>query len=354
VFIISLIGGTAFLILCTVIGSSSRPAQAWESSVAEAQAQAGTILISPTFSTVNVGESVTVTVWLSDVADYYGVDFHLTFDPTIVDLPKITPLYDVFTSSSFVVTRVTSGEVQYAVTNFYPTEPFTGTGGVCDIAFKALGPVSTTLHFSYTMGTPSDGDPLYPTEEDGEIEVSPTAPPSDIPLVIGWNLVSVPLIPPSTAITEVLSSIDGNYDLVYAYDSADTMDPWKKYNVAMPPFLNDLTDIDETMGFWIRVTETVTLTADGSAPTTTDIELLTGWNLMGYPGKTTQALTVTLQSIDGKYDLVYAYYPTDTSDPWKKYNVAMPPFLNDLTAMEPGHGYWLRATEDCTLTVDYE
>ena len=198
VFIISLIVGIAFLILRAVIGSSSQPAQAWESSVAEAQAQAGTILISPTFSTVNVGESVTVTVWLSDVADYYGVEFRIAFDPSIVEVPsgQVTPLWEVFDSSNHWIAKNqadnVNGEIWYALTNLNPAEPFTGTGRVCDIAFKALAPVSTTLHFSYTKGSTRDLDSLYPMEEDGEIEVmagatfelTPTTDYADTPYAI--------------------------------------------------------------------------------------------------------------------------------------------------------------------------
>ena len=40
----------------------------------------------------------------------------------------------------------------------------------------------------------------------------------------------------------------------------------------------------------------------------------------------------------GRYDLVYAYHASDVGDPWKKYNVAAPPFLNDLPEMGPKLG----------------
>jgi hypothetical protein len=363
VFIISLIAGAALLTLHLVISGSSRSARAWECEDAGVQAQtaiSGTILISPTVTTVNVGETVTVEVWLENVADYYGVDFRLYFDSNVVEVPSedVTPLWDLFDEGNHSIVKNkadnVTGTVWYAVTNLNPAESFTGTGRVCSIAFRAREVGTTTLDIYYAQGSTRNGEGLYPVQVDGEINVNPGTITTTIPLTIGWNLISVPLIPPSTAITEVLSSIDGDYDLVYAYDSSDTTDPWRKYDVAMPPFLNTLTDINETMGFWIRITETVTLTVNGLTPVTTDINLLTGWNLVGYPSKITRALTTTLQSIDGTYDLVYAYYAADTTDPWRKYDVAMPSFLNTLTIMEPGHGYWIRVTEDCVLTIDYE
>jgi len=174
---------------------------------------------------------------------------------------------------------------------------------------------------------------------------------TSVPLHPGWNLISVPMSPDSTTITDVLSNIEGKYDLVYAYDASDASDPWKKYNTAAPSFLNDLTEIDEIMGLWIRATEGVILTVSGSAPSSTDIPLYTGWNLVGHPSQTTHTITEALASIDGKYDLVYAYDASDATDPWKKYNTAAPYFLNDLTEMGPGWGYWIRVTQDCTWSV---
>ena len=182
---------------------------------------------------------------------------------------------------------------------------------------------------------------------------TPTRTPSaGIHLRTGWNLISISVSPSSTVITDVLSSIEGQYDLVYAYHASDAADPWKKYNTAAPSFLNDLTEIDETMGLWIRATEPVTLTVSGSVPSSTDISLYTGWNLVGYPSETTRPITEALASIEGKYDLVYAYDAWDAEDPWKKYNTAAPPFLNDLTEMGPGWGYWIRVSEDCVWRVE--
>ncbi|MFH1929059.1 MAG: hypothetical protein ABIK79_12950 [Chloroflexota bacterium] len=139
--------------------------------------------------------------------------------------------------------------------------------------------------------------------------------------------------------------------MVYVYHASDAADPWKKYNTAAPSFLNDLADIDETMGLWIRATEAVTLTVSGSVPSSPTIDLCEGWNLVGYPSQTTRPITEALAGIEVKYDLVYAYDAWDAADPWKKYNTAAPPFLNDLTEMGPGLGYWIRVSEDCVWSV---
>ncbi len=52
----------------------------------------------------------------------------------------------------------------------------------------------------------------------------------------------------------------GKYDQVYAYEAADTADPWKHANTAMPDVLNDLAQMAPGRGYWIHVTEDCTWT----------------------------------------------------------------------------------------------
>ncbi|MBC7262868.1 MAG: metallophosphoesterase [Chloroflexi bacterium] len=172
-----------------------------------------------------------------------------------------------------------------------------------------------------------------------------------LPIVVGWNLLSLPIEPDSSALEDLLAPIAGAYDLVYAYEGCDQADPWKKYDTNVPPFLNDLQDIHETEGFWLHGTSTTTLPVSGHRVSEVTIPLCAGWNLVGYPLGTSQPVTYALRTIDGWYDLVYAYDASDTADPWKKYDVNVPPFLNDLTELRPGWGYWIHVTSDCTLIL---
>jgi hypothetical protein len=52
---------------------------------------------------------------------------------------------------------------------------------------------------------------------------------------------------------------------------------------------------------------------------------------------------------------VYGYAAGDVADPWKAYDVDVPlewaPLVNDLTALNPGQGYWIRATEPITALI---
>ena len=173
----------------------------------------------------------------------------------------------------------------------------------------------------------------------------------DIPLRLGWNFVSIPLTLASTNTETVLLPISGKYSKVYAYNSSDIADPWKVYDLSLPPFLNDLSEINNTKGLWLYATQNATWTVNGSWPSSTPIALKTGWNLVGYPGQTSKTVADALTSIAGKYTKVYTYNAFDDADPWKVYDVTLPPFLNDLSQIQAGRAYWIYATQDCTLTV---
>ena len=167
----------------------------------------------------------------------------------------------------------------------------------------------------------------------------------------GWNLVSFNLRPVSTAITDVLSSLAGRYDLAYAWNAPGQT--WLKYDdIAMSG--DNLSHVDETLGFWIHITTTApTLTVFGSLPTTTGITLSgagSGWNLVSYPSSATRALPGALGTVP--FSLVYAYHAND-ADPWKLFDHNGPPFVNDLTEVTPGWGYWIQTPITSTWTIAY-
>jgi hypothetical protein len=74
-----------------------------------------------------------------------------------------------------------------------------------------------------------------------------------------------------------------------------------------------------------------------------------GWNMVAYPVPGTRPVEEALASISGAYGMVYGYEPTDPADPWKLYAPGVPEWVNDLDALEFGHGYWISVTQPITL-----
>ncbi len=166
-----------------------------------------------------------------------------------------------------------------------------------------------------------------------------------IPLVKGWNLISIPLAQQDTYLPTVLSSIAGEYDLVMYYDVV--MGQWKTTS-------SGLTDVDRTMALWIHMKQTDDLVVVGTVPERTFISLTSageGWNFIGYPCFQEKSVIDALSIISGSYDAVRGYDGQDTSDPWRQYHEMKPPQMNDLDVMKPGCGYWIHVTSDCVLTL---
>ena len=159
------------------------------------------------------------------------------------------------------------------------------------------------------------------------------------------------LHPVSTAITDVLSSVAGNYDLVYAWDPTSG---WKLYDPTLGE-LNDLKTLDENMGFWIKMNTARTLIVSGTAPSTTNVVLKNGWNLVGYPSSGNLILPDALSEhgVSTDFSLAYAYHASDTGDEWKLFDRSLDPLLNNLTEMAPGWGYWVSVSADHTWHVEY-
>jgi len=199
-----------------------------------------------------------------------------------------------------------------------------------------------TYSVSLTVAN-SSGDDVVTREQ----LITVSAPEADIDLLAGWNLVSIPVQPTEREVSEVLASIAGKYDVVYAYDGCDG--GWKTYDPNGPPFANSLSEIDITMGLWINMTSPGTLAVEGIMPDQTTISSCSGWNLIGYPSLQELPAQDVLSWIRGKYTIVYAYEAEN--DSWKKYDPDGPPFANSLEKLQPGKGYWINTTEDVDLRI---
>lgn len=196
-----------------------------------------------------------------------------------------------------------------------------------------------------------------------------------ITLSSGWNLVSFNVVPldkdgdTDVDIEDVLFDIDTFYDKVYAWDATGSSSADGNWLIYYPGSTgNTLTALDAKQGFWIHMTAAdKILVVYGSAYATgTEIALHIDagrWNLVGFPADNNLAMPGALDSYGLKpdttplYSLVYGYRATDATDTWELYDPAAPAYVNDLSQLEPGMGYWIRlsdtAVEPVTWKVPY-
>jgi hypothetical protein len=161
-----------------------------------------------------------------------------------------------------------------------------------------------------------------------------------IPLDHGWNLFSIPLIQSNTTREHVLQTVLGNYVSLQGYHAGKSR-PWLNWHKDKPKSLNDVIEMNNEEGYYIKMTTVDDLVIAGKVPSLTQISLKAGWNLVGYPSLTERTRDDALASILGSYNKVEFY--NTTSD--KEEGIGP----DDL--MYPRYGYWIHATSDCVWDV---
>jgi hypothetical protein len=117
----------------------------------------------------------------------------------------------------------------------------------------------------------------------------------------------------------------------------------RSYDPNIPAFLNTLDNLSVKDGYWVKVSEDVSFDVEGTVPSGASISVKSGWNLVGYPRLTGKATGDELTTLGST--VVQIKNLTKSFDP------SIPSFLNTLSAMVPGSGYWLKVSADGTWTV---
>lgn len=159
----------------------------------------------------------------------------------------------------------------------------------------------------------------------------------------GWNLVSLPLRPDATAARSMLSSLEEQSDVVYAWNAQTGR--WLSF---FPGRGGSLDLPDGTRGFWIHMKQEIVLSLVGEPVEPVPMPLVAGWNLIGFPTDEPLPVAEALASVDGRYDAVY-YWDTSAGGAWRFYVPGLS--FSTLQEMAPGRAYWVHVTEDAVLTL---
>lgn len=169
-------------------------------------------------------------------------------------------------------------------------------------------------------------------------------PEVEINLVTGWNLVSIRVQPEYKNIEPILASILWALDSVWTYDS--DMQKWLTFSPQNPSSPNNLNDIKPGMGYYFNMKEAATFTIKGNADTNV-ISLKQGWNLVGYNSSIAKPISECISSL--KIRSICTYDPFQKK--WLQYSPNSPEYLNSLSIIESGKGYWMDMEEECLWTM---
>ena len=161
----------------------------------------------------------------------------------------------------------------------------------------------------------------------------------DIKFRTGWNLISLPYQPPQTNIQSVLDPVLDRVKRVWSYENG----VWYMFDPQNPGF-TDLSSIQSGFGYYVFMDAPGQICGYGTE--TAEVQLDSGWNLVGYSDSSEMAIIDAIASIADKVEIIWQY----RSGTWKMYDPANPGF-SDLLTMAPGYGYWIKVKEACTWTL---
>jgi parallel beta-helix repeat protein len=162
----------------------------------------------------------------------------------------------------------------------------------------------------------------------------------------GWNLISIPLVQKETYLERILTPLEGKFATALYYNNSDNLKPWKHHHISKPFHLNDLKEIDSTMGFFIYIStanETVFVPGGHRPSHNHSINLYNGWNMVGYPSLTNYNRTLGLNNLNFGYEIDSIQWFDSSTKTWHD--------LGSDDYFQIGYGYWVHAKTDCLWEV---
>ncbi|MBS3146098.1 hypothetical protein J4471_00180 [Candidatus Woesearchaeota archaeon] len=161
----------------------------------------------------------------------------------------------------------------------------------------------------------------------------------------GWNLISLPVVPNTNIVEELLEPLEGHYlyATTYAYNRYRNEFKIFQPGIGVPPEFRTFDRVDESMAFWILMLDDTDLIVNGNQVIESEFKLNKGWNLIGFPSQVELNLDdviVPINDFNYYFEVIYEY-DSDRPDQWNDYNRNKPPELNTLHTLKPGYGYWI-------------
>ena len=171
----------------------------------------------------------------------------------------------------------------------------------------------------------------------------------EVPLVTGWNLVSLPVVPASSDIKSILRPLLSANEVTAVWSYSVVSKSWSFYKPTSTP-TGTLLTMQDGVGYWIYMTKPDTLIVGGyviapaSLPPT--YTLYNGWNLIGFkpqPNIENETVTQYLSSIVGLYDVNNVWVYDSIGGNWER--------AGGGTWLLPGQAMWIFITAPSGTTL---
>ena len=263
------------------------------------------------------------TYWYSNVLCGESVDNLAPVEPElegmVLETGGVTVFWEIPSEEDYAYTEVTSDA------GF--TAEITGDTLAVDLSAELGGTYTyTAVHYDVN-GNASDPASLTLALEPG-FDV--------ITLNAGWNLISTDRAV-TQGVDEVFAGLAaGNLQYVTGFDNGVQF-----YDPNGLSFLNTLGSLTPGNGYWVKVSEDDVLELSGVRLAEDFMPgLAEGWNLVGYAAEAPAAPASVFAELEASGDLLYV---TGFDEGVEVYDPNGLPFLNTLTEMRNGFGYWVKS-----------
>lgn len=172
-----------------------------------------------------------------------------------------------------------------------------------------------------------------------------TATNCNTTIPLGTSLQSFSCIPISMTRQEFFTNLSAggaNVEVMYKYTPSSN-GQWQAYNASLPSsVVQTLTDFGNLDGIYFKTNAPEYFNYYGFLPSSSNILIRSGWNLIGYPTNRVKSLGLSIQSINDSYAYISTLEGTEETG---QYLWDVPPPGGDtLLNTTPFHGYWIRNT----------
>jgi len=167
-------------------------------------------------------------------------------------------------------------------------------------------------------------------------------------LSTGWNFISFPKLPacglpsdPScNAVINIFGDVSSNVRIIWGYDNINKA--WKKYKPGVSG--NTLTTIEGGKGYWVYMDASGSIVLKDASTNTewtaqsTTVPLAEGWNLIAYNGTDDTDVVNALDSISGKWSIVWHW----KDNQWYAKHATETLMIPVLDKFKKGKAYWIK------------
>ncbi|NOX86166.1 MAG: hypothetical protein GXO86_09420, partial [Chlorobi bacterium] len=191
---------------------------------------------------------------------------------------------------------------------------------------------------SATLYAATYGRGLWSVDISHEINGSSNIP-QNILLGKGWNIISFNITPDSLNMLSMLQPFIKRNELVKVIDEKGNF----IQDISGTGWVNTIGDMDNTEGYYIKVTDEDILKESGRLVTLPfGISLEKGWNIIGYPLQSGQGAKAALQTL---IDSSYFVKAIDESGGFIQY-ISGIGWMNTIGNFEPGEGYYVKVSRN--------